>query len=125
MRNSKNFDVENISERMESSDRINESVIILHCNYPDCLKKFNNRWSLKRHMKAHTGEKIFQCSTCKKKFVQKCSLTRHEQTHSDETPFLCTHPNCGIRFKLKEYLLTHLKTHKKKPKKNDLLNEPW
>lgn len=117
---------------MESSDRINESVIILHCNYPDCLKEFNNQWSLKRHMKVHTGEKIFQCSTCKKKFVQKCSLTRHEQTHSDETPFLCTHPNCGIRFKLKEYLLTHLKTHKKKAKKiekekrkNDILNEPW
>ena len=87
------------------------TVIILHCNFPDCLMEFNSRWSLIRHMSTHTGEKPFQCSTCDERFVQKCSLRRHIKIHSEEKPFICTHPNCGKRFKLKEYLDAHRKIH--------------
>jgi len=76
-----------------------------------CVKEFDNRWSLARHEKIHTGEKPYKCHICDKDFIQKCSLRRHIKIHSDDKPFQCTHPNCGKRFKLKEYLDMHRRVH--------------
>jgi len=79
------------------------------CYY--CVKEFDNRWSLARHEKIHTGEKAFKCHICDKEFIQKCSLRRHVKIHSEEKPFVCNHLNCGKRFKLKEYLDMHKRVH--------------
>jgi len=83
------------------------------CTFPGCHKEFGSRWSLKRHLCTHTGEKSFECAKCGKEFVQKCSLRRHEQTHTQSKAWVCTHPHCGKQFKLKEYLDVHKRTHMK------------
>lgn len=76
-----------------------------------CSKDFDNRWSLARHVKIHTGEKPFECEICSKGFIQKCSLRRHVKIHSDERPYICMYPLCGKSFKLKEYLDMHKRVH--------------
>jgi len=51
------------------------------CDYPGCGKAYTAKFSLKRHLKKHTGEKEFICddASCGKSFPEKWQLKRHKK----------------------------------------------
>ena len=106
-------DMDDLDGEEDQADEKNNFGEVMHCPYENCTKEFSSRWSMTRHIRTHTGERPFQCAVCGKEFVQKCSLKRHEQTHSQEKQWICDIPQCGKRFKLKEYLDVHKRTHVK------------
>ena len=48
------------------------------CNY--CLKFIQNKTDMRRHIRTHKGEKLFDCSFCGKNFIRKADLNRHMQS---------------------------------------------
>mmetsp|Transcript_21902 Transcript_21902/g.53599 ORF Transcript_21902/g.53599 Transcript_21902/m.53599 type:complete len:504 (+) Transcript_21902:310-1821(+) len=83
------------------------------CEAPGCDCSFSTRFSLKRHMKKHTGERPHICPyNCGKRFAEKSTLTRHVRIHTGERPYVCKFPNCGKSFadrtNVKRHELIHL-----------------
>lgn len=48
---------------------------------PYCGKTFERAGHLERHKLIHTGEKPYRCELCGRRFNQKCSLKGHLKTH--------------------------------------------
>ncbi|KAF7639643.1 hypothetical protein Mgra_00000968, partial [Meloidogyne graminicola] len=51
------------------------------CSWPNCQKRFANKFLLKKHKFIHTGQKPHICQFCKKPFNRKDNLLRHKKTH--------------------------------------------
>ncbi|CAG2171488.1 unnamed protein product [Oppiella nova] len=85
----------------------------LRCEYPGCEYSAKEVWTLRKHEKTHTTEKLFPCEwpgceySAKKVYI----LRRHQRTHNPEKPFPCEWPGCEFRtkwaFLLKPHALTH------------------
>ncbi|KAF0684922.1 Aste57867_23166 [Aphanomyces stellatus] len=83
------------------------------CHEPGCGKRFNRKFTLKEHMKTHTGARPYACDYdgCSACFSTSGNLSRHKFTHTGEKPFGCTFDMCFKRFCTKEKLARHVKTH--------------
>nr|XP_021198414.2 zinc finger protein 382 isoform X1 [Helicoverpa armigera] len=74
-----------------------------------CGKALSSREHLKFHARIHTGYKPNVCAVCGKGFVKKCNLTLHERVHSGEKPHVCAH--CGKAFSQRSTLVIHERYH--------------
>ena len=77
------------------------------CN--QCDKRFHSKWSLKRHMMSHSGEKPHTCDICAKSFASKWQLDLHYRTHTGEKPYSCD--ICSKRFTTKSHMSRHRRIH--------------
>ncbi|XP_065217566.1 protein krueppel-like [Planococcus citri] len=77
------------------------------CNI--CQQTLKYKGDLKRHERAHTGEKPFKCSQCQTKFTRKHHLTTHMRRHTGERPYKCEH--CPQDFNQVANLRKHTRRH--------------
>jgi len=69
------------------------------CEYPGCEAVVGTHFSLKRHMKRHTGARPFICTwpKCEKAFAEKSTLKRHLKVHMP-VPDMVACYTCEVQF---------------------------
>ncbi|CAK8686468.1 unnamed protein product [Clavelina lepadiformis] len=74
-----------------------------------CAKSFTKKSNMKRHLKTHTGTRLYQCEVCSKSFSLSSNLQRHMKVHSGERPYKCK--VCCKSFSDSSDLKRHMKVH--------------
>nr|XP_006821054.1 PREDICTED: zinc finger protein 569-like [Saccoglossus kowalevskii] len=88
-----------------------------HCKC--CGKRYQNKTSLKLHVKKHPRESPYECLVCGKKYIYESNMEFHMKKHSSENKFTCK--NCNAKFDRKFDFETHLKENHRSQKQIDKL----
>ena len=91
--------------------RIHSGETPYHCPMADCSRKFRRGGDLAKHIRTHTGERPFECEVCGQCFTTSNILRVHTRKHTGERPFACTYTDCDKRFSSKTNLQNHLRMH--------------
>jgi len=90
-----------------------------------CGISFRNRSTANTHMKVHSNKRSHVCQVCNHAFIQLGDLKKHMRSkHTNEKPFVCEWPlrdgnggkveyQCGKSFARSDYLLKHIRAHRK------------
>ena len=76
-----------------------------------CEQSFSLRQTLDEHQSVHSGARAFPCSVCNTSFATRKTLRSHMATHETEKKFVCSHAACGRKFKRKDTLTAHERSH--------------
>ena len=70
-----------------------------------CGKVLSSIHAMRRHRKAHSGERPYKCSLCPSTFSHKHVMERHMRRHTGEKPYKCQ--ICGEAFSRQDKLASH------------------
>ncbi|CAG2107622.1 unnamed protein product, partial [Medioppia subpectinata] len=78
-----------------------------------CNKSFRDLRDLKRHQRAHTGDKRYSCDWpgCEYRSTDVANLAKHKRTHTGERPYKCDWAGCEASFADGSHLRRHQKKH--------------
>lgn len=96
-----------VSSQNKNNDdtSIVSDTITYKCDFEGCGKSYTKKKSRDSHYKRHYN--VFKCDVCGISFNQKDSLVKHMRCHSGDKPYQC--PKCDKRFTQKYNMELHCK----------------
>ena len=79
------------------------------CNV--CKKRFTDKSTLRYHHLMHMGEKLHRCKICKKQFGLLCNLTAHMRSHTGEHQCKICEKQFGLLCNLTAHMRSHTGEH--------------
>ncbi|XP_055386498.1 histone-lysine N-methyltransferase PRDM9-like isoform X2 [Condylostylus longicornis] len=85
------------------------------CKY--CGQDFLHKSHFEQHIRKHTGERPFACTSCNKSFISIYNLNVHNSRyHQDIRPYICRVDDCNAGFKSWISRLKHERSHNRAEK---------